>query len=150
MDAMIGDPEMAKKFILAGKAIVTLVSLKSGKRYTYRIKLAPKKEGMHTAHFVDLLTGQDNENDYSPLGIIIEGRFFPTKIARTRGISDSTPSVIAIRYVLDDLMFGNTINPMVEIWHAGRCGKCGRKLTVPESIATGLGPDCAGRMLMGQ
>lgn len=30
----------------------------------------------------------------------------------------------------------------VEVWHEGRCGHCGRRLTVPESIADGLGPRC--------
>ena len=27
-------------------------------------------------------------------------------------------------------------------WHEGRCGRCGRKLTVPESIEAGYGPEC--------
>jgi len=30
----------------------------------------------------------------------------------------------------------------VEFWHEGRCGDCGRRLTVPESIARGIGPIC--------
>lgn len=30
----------------------------------------------------------------------------------------------------------------IEVWHEGRCGRCGRRLTVPESIANGLGPEC--------
>jgi hypothetical protein len=29
------------------------------------------------------------------------------------------------------------------VWHEGRCGRCGRKLTVPESIESGFGPECA-------
>jgi len=29
-----------------------------------------------------------------------------------------------------------------EFWHEGRCGKCARRLTVPESIANGIGPEC--------
>jgi len=32
-----------------------------------------------------------------------------------------------------------------EFWHEGRCAACARRLTVPESIARGLGPECAGR-----
>jgi hypothetical protein len=32
--------------------------------------------------------------------------------------------------------------PNLEIWHEGRCGRCGRKLTVPESIHNGYGPEC--------
>jgi hypothetical protein len=31
----------------------------------------------------------------------------------------------------------------LEVWHEGRCGRCGRRLTVPESIESGLGPECA-------
>jgi hypothetical protein len=30
----------------------------------------------------------------------------------------------------------------IEIWHEGKCGKCGRQLTVPSSIETGIGPEC--------
>lgn len=32
----------------------------------------------------------------------------------------------------------------LEVWHAGRCAKCRRPLTHPDSIARGLGPICAG------
>lgn len=40
----------------------------------------------------------------------------------------------------------NSENPFpegFEFWHEGRCGKCARRLTVPESIAQGFGPECA-------
>ena len=36
----------------------------------------------------------------------------------------------------------NTLQDFVEIWHEGKCGKCGRPLTVPSSIENGLGPSC--------
>lgn len=41
-----------------------------------------------------------------------------------------------VAYALDAL-------DRVEVWHEGSCGRCGRKLTVPSSIETGLGPECA-------
>jgi len=28
------------------------------------------------------------------------------------------------------------------VFHEGACGRCGRTLTVPESIASGFGPEC--------
>ena len=31
-----------------------------------------------------------------------------------------------------------------EVWHDGHCSCCGKKLTVPESLSTGIGPICAG------
>ena len=29
-----------------------------------------------------------------------------------------------------------------EFWHEGRCARCSRRLTVPESISSGFGPEC--------
>jgi hypothetical protein len=29
-----------------------------------------------------------------------------------------------------------------EFWHEGRCAQCGKRLTVPESIQSGFGPEC--------
>jgi hypothetical protein len=36
-----------------------------------------------------------------------------------------------------------TLSPLIEIWHQGRCGKCGKVLTVPKSIESGFGPECS-------
>jgi hypothetical protein len=33
----------------------------------------------------------------------------------------------------------------IKVYHSGKCGKCGRKLTTPESIKSGLGPYCGKR-----
>ena len=52
-----------KTFILAGKATFTLESSKTGKRYTYKVN--SKKDGSSTTYFVKLLTGKDNETDYT-------------------------------------------------------------------------------------
>lgn len=37
----------------------------------------------------------------------------------------------------------------IEVWHEGRCGRCARRLTVPESILIGIGPECAEIMGLG-
>ena len=44
------------------------------------------------------------------------------------------------------ILNGGTFPATFEIWHEGRCAACARRLTVPQSIATGLGPDCADRL----
>lgn len=41
---------------------------------------------------------------------------------------------------------GGTFPATFEFWHEGRCAACARRLTVPNSIATGFGPDCADRL----
>ena len=38
---------------------------------------------------------------------------------------------------------GGTFPATFEFWHEGRCAACARRLTVPESIERGLGPECA-------
>jgi len=41
----------------------------------------------------------------------------------------------------------NKLNKIgLNFFHEGKCGKCGRKLTTPESIKNGFGPTCLGGM----
>jgi hypothetical protein len=142
--------ERAAKFILAGNAYFTVKSLKTGARYTYRVSRATcsrcKKDFCecwnYPTYFVALLTGPENTADYTYLGMLRENKFQLTRASKMK--DDSTP-VKAFRYVWAYLAC-NQLPPQTEIWHEGRCGKCGRVLTVPESVEAGIGPDCAGRM----
>jgi hypothetical protein len=131
----------ALPFILGGKATVTAVSQKTGVRYTYKITKAPDKA---TLFFVKVLTGSDNENSYSYIGCVKlhpqEGATFGLTAA-SKMTADALP-VKGFSYILNALK--NMEMPfMVELWHSGKCGRCGRKLTVPSSIASGFGPECA-------
>jgi hypothetical protein len=56
-------------------------------------------------------------------------------------ISKDAQSVKVFEYVLNKLKT-NTLPDFIEAWHEGKCGKCGRTLTVPSSILNGLGPEC--------
>src|SRR6516164_4235525 len=69
---LAGDAGDQVRFMLAGKALVTVVSLKTGDRYTYKISKAPDGG----CHFVGLLTGPNNEQDYKFFGIIKRGVFY--------------------------------------------------------------------------
>lgn len=143
----------ALKFILAGNAYFTLRSKVTGTRYTYRVSKADPQQGKckyclndpcrcQPRYFVSLLTGPENTSDYSYLGMIVSNQFRLTRASKMT--LDSKP-VHAFRWSLTALV-ANEIPEQLEIWHEGRCGRCGRTLTVPESIALGLGPECAGRM----
>jgi hypothetical protein len=128
----------AVRYILAGRATVTLVSQKTGQRYTYKVT-APKK-GSPSTRFVSLLRGSNNEGDYTYMGAIFGGERFTTT-PKSR-VAQDAPSYRAFNWALGKLLQG-VVPENLEIWHSGCCGKCGRKLTVPESIASGLGPVCA-------
>ncbi len=130
--------DKALSFLLAGKAFVTFRSEKTQTRYTYRIVQAKDKE----LWFVSLLIGPENSTSYSYLGVIQNNSFRLTPKSR---LPIGSVPVKAFKWVFDRLVKG--IEPKdVEIWHEGKCGRCGRLLTVPESIERGIGPECAGLM----
>jgi|SRR5271163_195999 len=134
----ITDPKLALAFILAGKATVTFRSISSGSRFTYKIKAAPKRnENDAQTWFVSLLNGPDNTTDYIYIGIIRNNEYIWTSKAR---VGKQTPSVLGFDFVLKSLV-KNSMRGF-EVWHEGKCGRCGRPLTVPESIAQGFGPEC--------
>jgi hypothetical protein len=128
------DPAHARAFALAGNATLTLVSLKSGARFTFRIRKGKKRDD--DPHFVSVLDGEG----YSYLGVIFKDGTF--KVTRRSRYDSGQPCARAFRFFKEALDTG-AFHPQLEVWHEGRCGKCGRKLTVPESIATGLGPECS-------
>lgn len=162
-------------FMLAGNATFTLVSQKTGTRFTYNVKrvccgsckrdFTGRKDvsclkctchqtGQPGKFFVSLLTGPDNESNYSYMGMLVfdsEAKVpgFPNtlKLITTRNakVGTEASSYVAFNWVFEQLQQGK--DPQnVEIYHAGKCGMCGRKLTVPMSIQIGIGPECLGRM----
>ena len=137
------DPSAVGRFLYAGNATFTLRSKKTGTRFTY--KVSHKKGG--DVSFVSLLTGPDNTSDYRYLGLLPDDRAGEIRgIGKGKSCADyDAPSAKAFRYFLD-FVWGRNEGKGLEIWHEGRCGRCGRKLTVPESIETGLGPECAGKV----
>jgi len=139
-------PEDIKAFMLAGNATFTLVSVKSGTRFTYRVRSAPEDTSA-VSHFVSLLTEPDNNNGYKYMGHIFrrDGNYVH---GRKSHIGTDAPSAKAFNWFYQKVVAEQKVPSELglEFWHEGRCGACGRKLTVPESIARGLGPECAGKM----
>jgi hypothetical protein len=150
--APLADPENALRFIYAGNARVTLVSRMTGARYTYRVRALPptkwdserreyvEVDGPPSTWLVQLLVGSDNNSSYKPLGLSNDTTLLvPTQNSR---YSVESKPFRAFKYAIGNLRRGE-IPEDLEIWHEGRCGKCNRALTVPESIATGFGPECS-------
>ena len=137
--AKFASSEAALKFIMGGNAIFTLVSKKTGTRFTYRVKAVEDYKG-GVSHFVSLLSGPDNTEDYQYLG-----QFYRHQLEYAHGrksrVGHDAPAVKALEWICKYLT-GNVLPDSCEIWHAARCGRCARKLTVPSSIASGFGPEC--------
>jgi hypothetical protein len=128
------------RFAQAGNATFTLRSKKTGGRFTYRVR---QSEDDASFFFVQLLTGPDNTADYAYLGVIRRGVYFHGKKSR---ITRDAPSNKAFEWFWRMLAASELPLDQVEVFHCGRCGRCGRPLTVPESVASGFGPDCIGKL----
>jgi hypothetical protein len=144
--------ERAKDFMVGGEwarqnATFTIVSVATGARYTFKV-CAPREqdETRGPVLFVKVLTGPSNESDYSYLGMVKRddagtAHFFTTKA--TRFTEDAT-CLKAFRWAFPRIAAGQ-LPDALEFWHEGKCCRCGRKLTDPESIESGIGPICATR-----
>ena len=138
MEYMIKD---IQKFMTAGNALFTLKNAETGNRFTFKIKRAKSDDGKpRDFFFVSLLTGSDNYSNYSYMGIINKFKF--TLTAKSK-IGKESISYKAFNWLWNNR---NAIPEKIEIWHEGRCGRCGRRLTVPESIESGFGPECINKI----
>jgi hypothetical protein len=157
--------DAVRVFIFAGNARFTLVSLKTGMRYTYRVRVRKKDVEQQArrdrinetsltsendappvdlTYFVSLLRGTDNDNDYAYMGVLRQD--LGLRLTGVSRMGRSAPAVVGLVWFLDAMKNGRAaLGTTVEFWHEGRCGRCGRSLTVPESVLRGIGPECAGR-----
>ena len=121
--------DKALAYILAGNATVTLRSLKTGTRFTYQIVKAEKKvdSTYPDTWFVRLLTGPDNTSDYKYLGMVRDNKF---RLTPKSSVPKEANSIVAFDWTLKKLA-EHRESQNLEIWHVGRCGRCGRPLTSP-------------------
>jgi len=132
---------------------LTIVNDISGGRVTIRFRRPKDREGNpFKAVMVDVMTGSDNEVAYSFAGSLkgttlklSSKRKCPdAKAKNAKAILDWTFKRVAGGFPLEGQKPDGT-KFAVRVLHEGRCAMCGRKLTVPESIDTGIGPVCAGK-----
>lgn len=137
---------VSKQFILAGKAIFT-IQLPAGSdkpHYTFKVDKVEASVRWPEAWFVKMLAGPSNESDYVYVGKLQAG----TGEVCLTGKSKVTADTFAFKLL-------NRV--LARIWandhasyeqhgykthHEGKCGRCARRLTVPESIESGFGPEC--------
>lgn len=129
-------------FILAGKAYFTLTSNTTKQSITYRVAAA-KSGG---CWFVGALNGPDNWSNYQYIGMIDKAGNFRT--TRASELADKHPKVKTFRWFWNGIKSQHTdeqatIPSALEFRHSGRCGRCARHLTTPESVDTGFGPECS-------
>ncbi len=129
-----------RNFIFAGKATFTIENQRTGNRYTFKMKAVKKNKKVNpNVCFVSVLRGPSNTSSYGFLGTVFSKTRFQYSPKSTVGASAT--SVKVMEWLLGNI---ETLPSYITVWHEGKCGRCGRKLTVPESIISGLGPKCEG------
>lgn len=146
---------LTSEFVTAGRAVFTIelpaafsAEHDCPPHYTFRVSKKAATAQYAEAYFVGLLTGADNENDFSYLGMLNAATGEVRLTAKSRMTEDAWP-VRIIRRVLARLWAGEADAIEAAGWrlhHEGRCGRCGRTLTVPASVESGIGPECAAKM----
>ena len=126
-------PAAATEYMMAGHGKATLVGRET--RFTFKFSHPENREVV----FVALLVGSDNEADYEYLGFI--GRSGLLQAGR-KG-NPKAPAFQALAWYIRKAEEAPEVAEQAEFWHEGVCGRCGKALTNPDSIALGLGPKCA-------
>ena len=122
-------------FFEGGKAIFTVHNNK-GKHYTYKIQKKPK-----WPFCVYVLTGEDNTSNYTYLGTY-NPRNFKVYLTGKSKYKEDSMIVKVVRWAITRVSSGKPVPEGYGIRHDGRCCRCGRLLTTPESIEAGIGPEC--------
>ncbi|MFV2013821.1 MAG: DUF6011 domain-containing protein [Candidatus Heimdallarchaeota archaeon] len=139
----------ALDYMRAGKAIMTIESKLTNKHFTFKF-VTPKhdeekdselKKGKDLPIWVRLLNGPDNDSAYTFLGTIFNNTYYHSKKSHVGADSQAVKSFkwwLAALVANDEKRF-----KLIELYHEGRCMKCGRRLTTPQSVEQGVGPVCA-------
>jgi hypothetical protein len=118
----------------------TIRSKRTGDWRTVRVSTQPAdSEFMPGKRLVSLLTGSDNESDYRSIGVLSDNG---SRVFLWRKHQGSDVMGFLARVVVAPESFGHLVDVMFE----GVCRKCNRPLTTPESIESGVGPVCGGRV----
>jgi len=133
---MITKSKEAREFILGGNARFTLKAVATGKRFTYKVQVSD----IGHMYFVRVLTNGDNDGEYSYAGFFAEGG--QKVIKGQKGLPSLEAARLALSWTMVQIHGRDEVPATIEFWHEGRCARCARPLTDPESIARGFGPEC--------
>ena len=171
----LSDPADIRAFVGAGNAYFTLRNAETGGRVTYNVtreddgtmtvRAFTGSDNSDRRHYGYLGTvDADGRYAYGGTRAAVAGLaartapFTPRQAAvlddrcRRHGVTAAAAALPAddvrargFAWFWRVLGSGRAFPAAFEFWHEGRCAACARRLTVPQSIATGFGPECAAR-----
>ena len=118
-----------ERFALAGRAVFTVRNDATGNRFTYRVKRSKNGDVFFVS--VKELSG------HRYVGMIDKYKNF--RLTKNSNFGKDDVEFRAFGWLWK---FASKLPESVNVFHEGKCGRCGRALTVPESIESGFGPEC--------
>lgn len=117
----------------------TIVNKTTGEHRTFKIHTV-QKGNLQGKRILSLLTGSDNESDYRAFAFITDDDHVAVW-RKFRG----TGHWNAYAYMIEQIIINQNPEWTAKYDHLleGRCLRCNRKLTHPDSITLGIGPECA-------
>ena len=125
--------EYVRKFLLAGNCHCTIENMKTGNRFTYKIKRNKEKKNMY---FVYVMSG---------LGEIYCGYFYvnATLIDYRKGAKGNVDeNDVRIQALLYTLKNSKKLPSYVIVQHFGKCARCGSPISDLDSIRRGICSGC--------
>lgn len=136
--------DAALPFMLAGKSEFTVVSMRTAVRFSFKLTKKKSTSGAAGAaefiYFVNVIHG-DNSIYGGLLYFDNRTEAFMFSKGKTGLVGAEDVRIKSLLYIVNNLLAKN-YGIDVSIYHCGKCGRCGKKLTTPESVLTGLGPEC--------
>ena len=126
-------------FLFAGNAIFTIDN-GQGTHYTFKVR----KPQDDMPHFVSVLSGPDNNSSYTYMGVLTPNG--TVKLTAKSKFKATSQAFRVAQFAVNCIMGLRDLPEGYTIQHEGRCGRCGRRLTRPDSIARGIGDYCRTQM----
>lgn len=117
--------------------VVTVVNHKTGNHRTLRVRTMPKDSKFAPGQRVaELLVGPDNTSDFRGFGFVLSDG----SVSLWRKNADSPAFRWYARFLEAP---GAVAGEGFEVMFEGKCRRCNRDLTCPESVRAGIGSTCA-------
>lgn len=127
--------------LFAGRTTFT-VSNNKNKHYTFRID----KIKHYSRYIVKILTGPDNTSSYTYLGMLWDESETPVALTQASKLNKESIPYRVFVFAQKVLSNHKKLPEGYSILPSGRCFRCNRKLTTPESIKANYGPECIKRI----
>lgn len=116
----------------------TIRNRQTGEHRTFRVRTVLKGD-LKGERILSLLVGPDNTSNYKPFAFVKDdGRIIVWRKYRETGHWNAYAYMVNKIVIERDAEWTAKYEHMLE----GRCCRCNRLLTHPESLETGIGPEC--------